>query len=352
MPPIAPRPLPLLALAILLCGACTRPNPAYGRRVARDGAPIADAPPGGPDPDAAPPTDGGRNDASDGPPGAPDGGISCGSARPDLSAVVGTDGLAIASDGTIYFTSDDGTHGWVGRMPPGQPAELDWLRIDWAPTLRGLALDEARDRLYVASVSGRAIIVFDNLSGSASGTVLIERIDEVNDLAVDAAGNVYYGLQRDRHIYRIGPQGGAAERVTLQEVGDPAAGQAPAALAFAPDGALLVGMKNGGPIHRLVLAGGVEQSRSAFGTFDGWANGMAFDSAGRLYVGLYHDSNEARLVRLDADGFNLSDQLSGGRYGSLAFGRGPLDCRDLYAAQPHAAMQRLPTDTPGRPPPP
>ena len=36
-----------------------------------------------------------------------------------------------------------------------------------------------------------------------------------------------------------------------------------------------------------------------------------------------------------------------GRFASMAFGRGALDCNDLYVAVPSGAMRRLATDTPG-----
>ena len=345
---------------VLLLGGCQVDRRGIQIELADAGnAPGTPAPDGGaadtaaadaratPAPDAAPSADATRADARDNPDRAGDVSPgSCGSVRPDLSGIDGADGLAVAPDGTLYFTSDDGTDGWVGRLRPGQSPEKQWLRIARAPLITGLAFDGARDRLYVASVSASAILAFQVTPSGAAGRVLIGNIDGLNDVALDAAGDLYYTLQSDRHIYRVSPEG-AAVRVTREPLGAAGGDQSPAGLAFAPDGSLFVGLKNGGNIFKVGITAGLEQSRAIFGAFQGWANGLAFDSRGSLYIGTYHGSLDTRVIRLQPDGANPAVVLDGGRFSSLAFGRGALDCHDLYIADPHGPLRRVQTDSTG-----
>ncbi len=272
--------------------------------------------------------------------------VACGSGRPDLSGINRVDGLALGPDGTLYFTTSDGMDGWIGRLEPGHGPDTRWLRITGAPILTGLAFDDARNRLYAASVSGSAILAFQLSGTGAAGSVLIGNVEEINDLTLDSAGEVYFSRQSDRHIYRVGLQG-VAMRVTRDPLGGPAPQQSPAGLAFGPDGSLFVGLKNGGRIHRIALASGNEASRTTFGAFEGWANGLAFDSRGRLYVGVYDGSADTQVIRLEPDGTNPTEVVSGGRFASLAFGRGTLDCHDLYIADPGGPLRRLQTDASG-----
>ena len=109
----------------------------------------------------------------------------------------------------------------------------------------------------------------------------------------------------------------------------------------------MVGMQNGGPILRLGLLNNREIDRKDFGSFRGWANGLAFDSAGRLYVGLWSNAAATQVVRLDAMGNNRTTVFNGAGFASLAFGRGMLDCFDIYAAVPDGVMQRQATGIPG-----
>ena len=99
---------------------------------------------------------------------------------------------------------------------------------------------------------------------------------------------------------------------------------------------------------RIELADGVEQRRSPHGDDGGWANGLAFDARGRLYVGGYTlGGSEADIARIDDSGAPSLSIQSGPGFASLAFGRGALDCRDLYIAVPTGPLRRIQTDTPG-----
>jgi sugar lactone lactonase YvrE len=330
----------------LLLPCCTAPNPAFWR--VGPAADASDPAPGGSDsarldpdansPDApadvAPPDLG--TDASTPPAG-------CGIDVANISGVEGADGVVIDTDGTVYFLTDDATHSYVGRIRPGEAPLVKWLRVDNSPVTWGLGLDSQQRRLYVLVVSGRgAVVAFDDIDGAAAGRTVITGLDNPNDLVVAADGSVYYTNQGDRHVYRISRDGGPATRVTklAMPLGDPALEQAPAALTMDSDQSLIVGLEHGGPLYKIALTAGQETSRAVFGTWTGWANGLTFDRRHRLYIAIYDDTDPKAVVRLETDG-KITTLTSGGRFSSIAFGRGSLDCRDLYVADPYGPMRRV-----------
>jgi hypothetical protein len=108
-----------------------------------------------------------------------------------------------------------------------------------------------------------------------------------------------------------------------------------------PAGNLIVGLEQSGPIYRVTLGvGGLQTSRTAIAGWNGWANGLTYDRGGRLYVGIYSDTQPRNLVRLEPDG-RVTTIATNGRFSSIGFGRGVLDCRDLYVTDPFAAMRRV-----------
>ena len=99
-------------------------------------------------------------------------------------------------------------------------------------------------------------------------------------------------------------------------------------------------MEPSGPIYKLILTSGLETSRAPINSWIGWANGLTHDRQGRLYVSTYHDTSPRSVLRLESNG-SVTTLTSGGRFSSIAFGRGPLDCRDLYVADPFGPMRRV-----------
>ena len=276
---------------------------------------------------------------------------NCGLARPDLSMVTGAGSVAVGADGTIYFAHTVGTDGFIGRLRPGGPAAMALqprlARIPNGSRLWGMAMDRNRNVLYVASASGRAIVAINVQANPPTVRDLVIGVPAPNDLAWHE-GHVYYSEQSDRRIYRLNPVG-VRSQVTPMPLGDPAMPITPAGLAFGPGGALYVGSSMPGPITKLTLAAGVEQSRERFGVYNGVANSLAFDSGGRLYVAAYASMGNSQIVRLDAGGGNPMTVLMGSQLASLAFGQGMLDCRDLYVTSRPGAMLRVPVDVPGAP---
>jgi hypothetical protein len=277
---------------------------------------------------------------------APDGFVppaGCGTGTANVSSILDADGVVADDDGTLYYLTDDSTNSYVGRILPGGVPDTKWLPVMNSPTTWGLALDREQQRIYVLVVDGGgALVKYDNIKGSPTGTVFYAPITNGNDVVVGSDGSVYFSQQGDRHIYRVPRAGGAAQRVSATTLGSVALKQAPAGLTFDPAGNLLVGLEHGGPIYRLALTGGVETGRTAVGTWTGWANGMTHDRAGRLYISLYDDLDPRSVVRLDTETPTTTTTItSGSRFSSITFGRGTLDCRDLYIADPFGPMRRV-----------
>ena len=269
---------------------------------------------------------------------------ACGSRQIDVSSITASDAVAIGSDGTLYFTFDDGVNGWVGRIRPpvgAQPQDIDrrYLRIDNARVISGLVFDRAGTKLYVASVSGEAILAFDLSGPVPDGSRVIGEVDAINDLAVGPDGTLYYSRQSDRNVYAV--VDGSPVKVTATPIGVVAQDQSPAALVFGLDGTLFVGMRKGGRIFRLEIVNHQERARVTWSDLSVWANGLAVDDQGSLHVGVYSETASGRVVVVAPDGSMHSDVLTEGRFAGMAFGRGPLDCQDLYVTSPNGPMQRL-----------
>jgi hypothetical protein len=152
--------------------------------------------------------------------------------------------------------------GWVGRLRPGAAPETRWLAVAQGAQLWGLAVDSMRQRLYVSSASGHMI---HQVSLSAAAPVLMpftRDVDEPNKLAVGPGGVVFFA-DSDTKIYRVQPSG------DLYEVSRDFGGNAAAGVAFGKAGELPVGTLSNWPIFKLVIAGGVETSRTMVGSFRG-----------------------------------------------------------------------------------
>jgi hypothetical protein len=267
----------------------------------------------------------------------------CGTSTADITGIKDADGVVVDTDGTVYFLTDDAQHSYVGRILPGpnQKPDITWLRITNSPTTWGLALDSIKQRVYVIVVDAPgAIVYFDDIKGAPIGGQLVTGVDDGNDVTVAADGTVFYTQQTDRHIYSVPRAGGTPKRVTTTALGTTTT--SPAGLLAAPDGGLLVGLENAGPIYKITLnATGGEATRNPIGAWMGWANGLTYDHGGRLYISIYHDTDPRSVVRLEADGKTTTTITTGGRFSSIAFGRGPLDCRDIYIADPFGPMRRV-----------
>jgi hypothetical protein len=273
----------------------------------------------------------------------------CGTERPNLAAITNSDSVAVGPDGTLYFSQVAMADGFVGRMRPGGAAvEKQWVRVPMGARIYGLAVDTGRRRLYVASSSGKAIHWVDLSVPMPMLQNLVTALGNPNDIAVAKNGDVYFSDQGDNQIHKVTPAGvrTVASRTAVGPV------YRPAGLAFGADGGLYVGTSTSGPILRMEMANGVEASRRSYGHYIGWGNGLVFDERGRLYLSTTVSAManaEARVVRIATDDSGAIQIVGGRNFGAMAFGRGALNCSDLYIASSSGPLIRFESDARGLP---
>lgn len=258
----------------------------------------------------------------------------CGTERPDISSVRGTEGLVIAADGTIYFSQSRA----VGRIRPGMAPEARWASLpSAASTVWGLAIDVANRRLYAGSPATATIYAVDLTADAPVATVYLSGAGGPNGLTMGPDGALYYSDFNGGHVWRV--VDGVRTRVTTTTI------RQPNGVAFHRDGSLYVDSYGSGTLFRLTLAGNMESERSTVATSLGSPDGLAFDAMGRIYIG---DNGGGRLIRLDADGSNPEVlQRSISAAANIEFGTGALPCSDIYVASGGTLVRYEMGDTAG-----
>ncbi len=246
---------------------------------------------------------------------------ACGTGRPTITGITGTEGLVIAADGTIYYSQS----GAVGRVRPGMPAQNRWTILGAGTgTVWGLAIDAPNHRLYAGVPGGTGLIYSIDLNAATpTATPLGFAAGGANGLTMGSDGFLYYSDFSGNNVYRVSSTG-VRTRVTTSAISQ-ANG-----VAFGPDGALYVDSYATGQVFRLVLTAGMESGRTVAAMGAGSPDGLAFDAMGRIYV-----SNNAggQLYRYNADGTGRITLLTGiSAAANIEFGAGALNCMDIYVA--------------------
>jgi len=260
----------------------------------------------------------------------------CGTDEIPVDDIGGTEGLAIAPDGTAYYSQPAA----VGRRRPGQPPEDTWVTLAGADTVWGLAL---RDDgiLFVGSPSTAAIYRIDTTADPPSVENELESAGQPNGLTIGPDGALYYSDFGGGAIYRVGDGGVEVDEVTRNALSQPNG------LLFDDDGTLLALSYAAGEIWRLTLDGAMtETARASERAVDAALDGIGMDDLGRIYV---TDNGRGRLLRLGADFSGEEELLTGiGQAANVAFGKGALGCEDVYVAS-GGALGLYHGDTAGRP---
>jgi sugar lactone lactonase YvrE len=263
------------------------------------------------------------DDAGDVDAGAPDAGSgSCGTARPAIAAVRGTEGLVIARDGTIYYSQNRG----VGRLSPDGTNDSAWLVITDTGTYWGLALDADNARLFVASPVDGRLYVTDVASPAA--TVLASGLGAPNGLTLGPDGALYASDFDTGTVFRVDATTGARTTVTTSAI------ERVNGLAFASDdpSTLYALSYSRGTLLALTLDGmHVEIARRTVASALGSPDGVTLAADGRFFVS---DNRGGRVLSVTPDGSATTVVVRGPipAAANLAFGVGLLDCHDLYVA--------------------
>lgn len=248
-----------------------------------------------------------------------DAGVTCGTAAPSIASTSPSEGLAIARDGTIYYTVDGG----VARIAPDGTRNESWLSVGGpGTTIWGLALDAANTHLFIGDPTTGQLRVATGLSGTPTQTRLAA-IAQPNGVTVGSDGAVYVSDFANDTVLRVDATSGAMTTVTATTIAG-ADG-----VAFTDDGHLLVTSYNDGTVVSLTLdAAHHETARTTVATSVPAADGVAIDSNGILYVG-----GGSRVYRIGPGGTpDMTLQMGHAGTANLEWGAGVLNCHDLYVA--------------------
>ncbi|HZS07383.1 MAG TPA: SMP-30/gluconolactonase/LRE family protein [Blastocatellia bacterium] len=257
----------------------------------------------------------------------------CGAARPDLAGIRGTEGLVIGPDGTIYYSQPFGPNAtFLGRFRPpyDKGPENHWAQMPG--NAFGITLDPRRQVIYAGSRTAKMVFKV-TLDDTPKVTELAPAEAGINGVTLGRDGAVYYTDQSGGHVYSVTLKG-VKTTVTKTPLVEPNG------LAFGPDGQLYVLSWTEGTITRLRVSHGAETARESFATLPKKnADGIAFDSKGRLYI-----TASKTLFEVSADGKDVKS-LGSASGANVEFGVGALNCTDIYTAG--GALTRYTHDTPG-----
>jgi sugar lactone lactonase YvrE len=235
---------------------------------------------------------------------------------PGLETVADSEGLAIDADGTVYFSQPSA----VGRLTPARKLDKEWAKLPGATKTWGIAIDRPHKSLFIGSPATNTVYKV-TLEDAPTVTGFVTNAGAPNGLTMGPDGALYYtDFQPAGDVYRVTADG-VRTKVTTATL------PRPNGLAFGPDGGLYIDLFEQGGLTRLTVAGGIEKSRAEFipaGTFDK-ADGIAFDSAGNVYVGWGEG-----VSRATPDGKTFT-KLAKGRTANVEFGAGAVPSNHLYA---------------------
>lgn len=244
----------------------------------------------------------------------------CGTDIIPLASVRGTEGIAIAPDGTLYYSQS----GAVGRRLPGAASENAWLPLPGANPVWGMAFRDD-GMLFVGTPALGGTIYRIDTTQAPVAEVHYATAGTANGVTLAPDGSVVYSDFNGGRVYRV-DDAGTRSQVTASAISQPNG------VMFDDDGTLLVVSYATGQILRLTLdASFAETSRVVAGTMAGSAlDGIAKDVLGRYYLS---DNSGGRLLRTDSSFGSVEILLTGvTRAANIAFGKGALDCLDVYVA--------------------
>jgi sugar lactone lactonase YvrE len=301
------------------------------------GAGCSDDKDGGGEPDAATGPDG-ASGVDGAPADADDPTDLCGQLQTDVEGITGTEGLAIADDGTLYYSQA----GTIGRVQPGAARDDDWATLGSARQVWGLALTETH--LYVGYPGDDSIWRVDIASGEAAEW--LADAGDANGVIIGADGALYYSDFSGGEVYRVDLATKERTQVTDPTPPRGMAIEQPNGLYAIDATHLLVLAYGAGEVWELTLDGdGAETGRTLRATIeDASLDGITRGADGRWYL---TDNGGGRVIERPADFAEAGQRVvSTGTVASaanLVFGKGALACNDLYVTS-SSKMVRITID--------
>jgi streptogramin lyase len=120
----------------------------------------------------------------------------------DVTAITGSEGLARADDGTLYYSQANA----IGRWRTGFDPEPKFIALgDRYDSVWGLALDGTT--LYAGSPSAGEVIAIDLSVDPPAVSALVSNAGEPNGLAVAADHSLFYTDFKGGHVFHVAPDG-------------------------------------------------------------------------------------------------------------------------------------------------
>lgn len=242
--------------------------------------------------------------------------------------------LTADTEGRLYFP--DRVSGNILRVDPKAPKPVVVARLDPReiggkrinPDGAGIAFNAQGDLFVASGVFNEVLHIRAadiNPQKPGVGQTFATGTTGANGIAFDKQGNLFVSGGRTGIVYRVGPNGGAAEPAVKIEphtrtLPDRKTEQATVAngLAFDPKGVLYVADTARGAIWKIEPGAGGKGGKPALlvqsPLLEG-ADGLAFDAAGRLWVAA-NDRNA--LVAVTSDG-QVREVTKNGSAGPLEF---------------------------------
>lgn len=264
----------------------------------------------------------GRRDAN----GDGSGGGDCGSDAVPSDEIALSSGIAIAEDGTLYYTTSDG----VGRRLPGESPDPGYVVLAGSPNPRNLAI---RDDgiLFVTDTGNATVHQIDTGQGDPMVSPWLSNADGIEGLTIDPDGTLYLSNPSSGDILRSATPESASSALAETLPGANA-------MVFDTSDTLIVATRTPAQIWELDMAGGVETGRKmdVDESPDARFEGIGFDDTDHIYV---TDESSGSLLRYFFDDNDIPEELLSGQASpaGLAFSHAQLRC-GVYVANESGAL--------------
>lgn len=195
------------------------------------------------------------------------------------AGIVSPEDLAIAPDGTIYFTDDSAGGVWIAKE--GTVRRLPGTE-GWDPPTEGIAL--APDgRLLIGETRNGQVVVFNPGARIALAALPYGKITKPESMAFDANGNLYVADNEENLIHRFDAATGRRDTFSWPEV-------SPESITVVRDALWLTDSDNG-KVYQLDGDGKLE-TVAVFSHALQNVSGISGDRQGNVYISIQTDLDD------------------------------------------------------------